>query len=85
MNKYSNLKYVVIGAGPEMSSLRQLTRDLNLDEQVEFLGELPHEKVMEYIAVADIFSLPSWREGFGVVYLEAAMHAKPVIACQGEM
>ena len=82
--KYSNLKYVVIGDGPEMYSLRRLTRDLNLDRQVEFLGELPHEKVMEYMAVADIFSLPSWQEGFGVVYLEAMAHSKPVIACQGE-
>jgi len=32
----------------------------------------------------DIFSLLSWREGFGVVYLEAMAHGKPVIGCQGE-
>jgi len=82
--KYPNLKYMVIGAGPEMRSLRQLTSNLNLDKQVEFLGELPHEKVMEYMAIADIFSLPSWREGFAVVCLEAAMHGKPVIACRDE-
>lgn len=82
--KYLDLKYVVIGAGPEMSSLKQLTRDLNLDERVDFLGELPHEEVMNYMAIADIFSLPSWREGFVLVDLEAAMHGTPVIACKGD-
>jgi glycosyltransferase involved in cell wall biosynthesis len=36
------------------------------------------------MAIADIFSLPSWREGLGVVYLEAMAHGKPVIACEGQ-
>ena len=84
VKKYPNLKYVVIGAGPEMSSLKRLVRALNLDEQVEFLGQLPHEKAMEYMAVADIFSLPSWNEAFGVVYIEAMLQGKPIIACEGE-
>lgn len=84
IGKYSNLKYLVIGAGPEINSLRRLAHDLNLDRQIEFLGELPHDKVMQYMAIADIFSLPSWREGFGIVYLEAMAHGKPVIACEGE-
>jgi len=83
-SKYPNLKYLVIGDGPESSLLRQLTRDLDLDCQVEILGELPHKLVMDYMALADIFSLPSWNESFGMVYIEAAMHAKPVIACEGE-
>ena len=82
--KHPNLKYVIIGAGLEMSFLRQLVYSLNLDRQVEFLGELSHEMVLEYMAIADIFSLPSWREGFGIVYLEAMAQGKPVIACQGE-
>lgn len=84
VKKHPNLKYVVIGAGPKMPSLRQLTHDLSLDQQVEFLGQLSYDKVMEYMAVADIFSLPSWNEAFGVVYLEAMLHGKPVIACQGQ-
>jgi glycosyltransferase involved in cell wall biosynthesis len=51
---------------------------------VEFLGQLSHKKVMEYMAVTDIFSLPSWNEAFGVVYIEAMAQGKPVIGCQGE-
>lgn len=82
--KYPDLKYIVIGNGPEMPFLKQLTHNLNLNQQVEFVGSLSHEKVMEYMAIADIFSLPSCNEGFGVVYLEAMLHGKPVIANQGE-
>ena len=36
------------------------------------------------MAIADIFSLPSWREGIGNFYLEAMAQGKPIIACQGE-
>jgi glycosyltransferase involved in cell wall biosynthesis len=58
--------------------------NLGVDSQVEFIGRLSHEKVMKYMAEIEIFSLPSWLEGFGVVYLEAMAHGKPIIACQGE-
>ncbi|MFC1870797.1 glycosyltransferase family 4 protein [Chloroflexota bacterium] len=84
VKKYPKLKYVVVGAGPDMSFLRQLTHDLNLDQQVDFVGQQSHDKVMEYMKIADVFSLPSWNEAFGVVYIEAMMHGKPVIACRGE-
>lgn len=83
-SKYPNLKYLVIGDGPERASLARLTHELEMESQVEFLGQMPHDKVMEYMALSEVFSLPSWDEAFGVVYLEAAMNGKPVIACKGE-
>ena len=82
--RHPELKYLVIGDGPEMDNLRRLVSSLNLNDHVEFLGRLSHEKVMAHMALLDIFSLPSWREGFGVVYLEAMAHEKPIIACRGE-
>jgi glycosyltransferase involved in cell wall biosynthesis len=39
---------------------------------------------MKYISECNIFSLPSWEEGFGIVYLEAMGCGKPVIACKGQ-
>ena len=36
------------------------------------------------MSICDIFSLPSWNEGFGVVYLESMAHSKPSIACRRE-
>ena len=84
INKYPNLKYLIIGDGPEMRNLKELSSNLRINEYVEFLGQLPHEKVLAYMAKADIFSLPSWNEAFGVVYIEAMAQGKPVIGCQGE-
>lgn len=84
IKKGKKLSYLVIGSGPEEKNLRRLTKKLQLEKHVKFLGRLPHEEVLKYMSEADIFSLPSWREGFGVVYLEAMAFGKPVIACRGE-
>jgi len=75
---------LIIGTGPEKKNLESLTEKLNIKNFIQFLGPLPHKKVMEYISICDIFSLPSWNEAFGVVYLEAMVHKKPVIAIKNQ-
>jgi len=82
--KYPTIHYLIIGEGKARKKLEKIVKNLNLQDKVEFLGQLPHNKVMEYMSICDIFSLPSWKEGFGVVYIEAMAHKKPVIACEGE-
>ena len=81
---HPQLQLLIIGQGPEGNALRSLADQLNLANQVAFLGQLTHAQVMEYMSVADVFVLPSWEEGFGVVYIEAMAHGVPVIACQGQ-
>ncbi|MDK2897345.1 MAG: hypothetical protein PWP04_1465 [Candidatus Atribacteria bacterium] len=83
-SKYPWLRYRVIGDGPLENKLKEMTASLGLDDYVEFLGRQPHDCVMQYMAECDIFTLPSWNEAFGVVYVEAMAHGKPVIGCQGE-
>ena len=82
--RFSDLYYIIIGDGEERETLRGLVKELRLEDRVEFLGELPHREAMEYMSCCDIFSLPSWNEGFGVVYLEAMAYGKPVIGCRGQ-
>ena len=82
--RYPGLCYKVIGGGVLDGKLRRAAASLNLDDCVEFLGRQPHHVVMDQMAKCDIFTLPSWKEGFGVVYLEAMASGKPVIGCQGE-
>ena len=84
VDKYPNLKYQIIGDGPEKKRLKKIAFDLGINSRVEFLGQLPHTEVLKYMAKADVFSLPSWNEGFGVVYIEAMAMGKPVIGCMGE-
>ena len=81
---YLELRYMVIGGGPEKASLHKLAKELGLEKQVEFLGRQAHNQVMAYMDSCDVFTLPSWNEGFGIVYLEAMANGKPVIGCQGE-
>lgn len=84
IKKYNNLFYIIVGSGKEKGELEEFSKQLCIQNNVEFVGEIPHKKVMEYMSICDIFSLPSYNEGFGVVYLEAMANGKPVIACQGE-
>lgn len=64
-------RYTIVGGGRERSKLETLTRELGLAGQVEFCGLLPHDQVFTAMADADVFLLPSYREAFGVAYLEA--------------
>ena len=54
---------------------------LGLSRRVTFLGRLSYEETMQEIAQADIFSMPSWAEAFGIVYLEAMARGRPAIGC----
>lgn len=82
--KFDHLHYIIVGDGPEKERLQQLVVDLAIEDSVEFVGWQPHNKAMEYMSICDIFSLPSWQETFGLVYLEAMAHGKPIIGCRGQ-
>jgi hypothetical protein len=84
LKKHNNVNYKIAGDGPEQDNLRKLVNDLGINKQVQFLGMLSHREAIEEMFEADIFSLPSWDEAFGVVYIEAMAEGKPVIACRGE-
>lgn len=84
VRKYPDLEYYIIGDGEERNNLENLRDQLNLKDNVFFLGEMNHSQAMQKLAEADIFSLPSWQEGFGVAYIEAMSQGKPVIGVQGE-
>lgn len=82
-----NLKALIVGGGgqteEENSELRrivQLYRDLNLQEQVSFIGSQPQEMLPLYYAAADITVMPSHYESFGLVAVEAMASGTPVIA-----
>lgn len=82
--KYDNLKLVIIGAGLERENLEKMCKDRKVLHKVIFKGALSHDKVMEYMKNCLFFVLPSYKEGFGVVYIEAMAHGKAVIGCEGE-
>jgi glycosyltransferase involved in cell wall biosynthesis len=74
------VRLILAGDGPERQRLERLAARLQLDDRVDFLGDLPHEQVPQVLARLDIFAMPSTYEGFGVAAIEAAAMEVPVVA-----
>ena len=72
-----NMKYSVIGKGEDTIRLKQIAKELDVEKYIDFLGFV--DDINAYYQHCDIFSLPSKKEGFGIVYLEAMQYKKPVI------
>lgn len=73
-------KLLIIGNGTERENLKSLVKKLKLKNKVSFLGQVPNKKVPKYLSIADCFVLPSLKEGFGIVVLEAMASEVPVVA-----
>ncbi|WP_228215120.1 glycosyltransferase [Aromatoleum toluclasticum] len=71
----------IVGEGTERERLSMLVRDLGLQDRIRFLPFLPPARIVELLAAADAFVLPSLAEGRPNVVLEAFAAARPVIAC----
>ena len=69
----------IIGSGPLEKKLKLQVKNLNLENNVEFLGEIPNELLPKYLSTADIFVRPSLSEGLGISFLEAMAVGLPVI------
>jgi L-malate glycosyltransferase len=71
-------KLLMIGDGPERNKAEALARELNISQDVRFLGKL--EAVEEVLSVADLFIMPSEKESFGLAALEAMACEVPVVS-----
>ncbi len=70
----------VAGDGPTLGEVKQLTRDLGLEDRVQFLGWQGIDELANLYRWCDLVVVPSiWPEPFGLVGLEAFAHGKPVV------
>ena len=70
----------IVGSGPELVALQNLSITLGLNEKIEFLGALAREDVRLAMSKAHAFVLSSQHETFGVVLIEALAQGLPLIA-----
>jgi glycosyltransferase involved in cell wall biosynthesis len=70
----------LVGSGPEEASLRVLAVDLGIAGRVAFLGQQPPEAMPGHFSAADVLMLPSEREGWANVLLEAMACGTPVVS-----
>lgn len=69
----------VVGSGPERDRLEQLARSLRIEQQCRFLADLDAHELYSLMKAARVVALPSVREGFGIVLVEAIACGVPVI------
>lgn len=71
-------KLILVGDGPDRSECERLCRQLNLCDNIKFLGK--QDGLVEILNAADIFLIPSQSESFGLAALEAMSCGIPVVS-----
>ena len=71
-------KLVLVGDGPDRSECERLARELDLSDDVKFLGK--QDGLEEILNCADLFLMPSQSESFGLSALEAMACGLPVVS-----
>lgn len=80
------VKGAIIGQGPLETKIKRRIRTMKLQKQVTFLGKLEsYADVLKEVKRSKVLVLPSTREGFGLVLVEAGACRLPVVAytCNG--
>jgi teichuronic acid biosynthesis glycosyltransferase TuaC len=83
-DRHPQLRYLVIGDGPEREPLTRLATELGVADRVELAGQLRNDEARARAATAHIFVMPSVDEAFGVAYVEAMAAGVPAIGTRGE-
>jgi len=76
------LRYLILGDGPERERVLELIDELALAEVVEAPGFVPAERVQHALQHAACLALPSKREGYGLVVVEAAAYGTPSVVVE---
>lgn len=80
-SRYPDAVLRIIGGGAEESNIKSAISRYDETKQVQLLGKKKHAEVLQEMCWADCFSLTSWDEPLGAVYLEAMAAGKPIICC----
>lgn len=75
---FTNIRWWIVGGGPEEDALREQIAKLHLEEYVMLLGM--RSNPYPYIRMADLYVQPSRFEGHCVTVMEARILAKPILA-----
>lgn len=71
--------YVVVGDGDDRARLELKAKELGVADHTVFAGWVPERELIGYYQACDVYVMPSRKEGFGIVFLEAMACGKPVI------
>jgi len=77
---HQDLFVAIVGDGPLRQTLARKVQKLNLTNLVRFFGARPHNEIPLWMNACDLFCLPSLREGWPCVIMEALACGRPVVA-----
>ncbi|MFS1663194.1 glycosyltransferase family 4 protein [Streptococcus sp. zg-JUN1979] len=80
LSKNDKVKLVIVGDGPYLETLKDLSHSLDLDEHIVFTGMIAHDKVAYYYKACDFFISASTSETQGLTYIESLASRRPIIA-----
>lgn len=75
-----DVQYLIVGSGSDSIRLKKLAKSVGVSDRVHFLGSVDDATLRACYRACDVFVMPSAKEGFGFVFLEAMQYAKPVVA-----
>lgn len=81
---HENLRVSFVGSGVTKQSCQQYIADHALQKYFIFEKEVHHSELVDYYNSLDLFVLPSYFEGFGCVFTEAAACGVPFIGCKNQ-
>jgi phosphatidylinositol alpha-1,6-mannosyltransferase len=79
LSDHPQLVYAIVGDGSGKADLEELVSRLELQSYVRFLGRISDEDVLALYRSSTVFIMPSIKEGFGIVFVEAAAVGMHVI------
>ncbi len=77
--KFPNVLYLIAGKGPYLETIRKITKKMNLEKNVKFLGWITEPEKSLILKQSDLFAMTPTTvgesvEGFGMVYIDASFH-----------
>ncbi len=78
-NKFPNILYLIAGKGPYLDDIKILTKKMNIEKNVKFLGWITEPEKSLILKKSDLFVMTPTRvgesiEGFGMAYIDASFH-----------
>ena len=80
VKKNKHIKLMLIGDGPDIDSLKELSKENDLEQYIKFVGRVPWEEISLYYQIPNVFTSASKTETQGLTILEAMAASVPVIA-----
>ena len=75
----ADVAYLIVGSGDDTPRLAQVAAETGVSDRVILAGAAPADELADHYRLADVFVMPSTKEGFGIVFLEAAACGVPVV------